>query len=169
MKKILFICQGNIERSVTAKVVLEKILKDNNLDTEFVVDSKGLQGSMGTKPTEHSNISGYPDLYLGAKPILDELGIDIVNHISMPVTQEDINSSNLVIAMDKKLLDEFDNSLMKQFPESKEKFFLFTNLYGNTVGLEDSQYFTDEVMHRESITTIYKTLNTHWKELLKMI
>lgn len=166
MKKILFICLGNIERSPAAQVVMEQILKNNGLDNEYTVESKGLQGTMGTKPPQHSNISEYPDLYAAAKPALDEFDINIVDHVSKMATKEDIDSADVVIAMDKKLLDEFDNSLMKQFPEGANKFHVFSELYGETEGLDDPQYFTDESKHREIISTIYNTLQKEWKVIL---
>ena len=49
--KVLFVCMGNICRSPTAEGVFSKIIKDNNLDHHFKVDSAGTHAyHVGEKP-----------------------------------------------------------------------------------------------------------------------
>ena len=42
MKKILFVCLGNICRSSTAEGVMLHLLKEAGLEKEFVIDSAGI-------------------------------------------------------------------------------------------------------------------------------
>ena len=42
MKKILFVCLGNICRSSTAEGVMLHLLKEAGLEEEFVIDSAGI-------------------------------------------------------------------------------------------------------------------------------
>lgn len=55
MKKILFVCTGNICRSPTADAVLRHKLAAAGLTTEFLVDSAGTHGyHIGEAPDERS-------------------------------------------------------------------------------------------------------------------
>ena len=42
MKKILFVCLGNICRSSTAEGVMLHLIKEAGLENEFVIDSAGI-------------------------------------------------------------------------------------------------------------------------------
>ena len=42
MKKILFVCLGNICRSSTAEGVMLHLIKEAGLEKEFVIDSAGI-------------------------------------------------------------------------------------------------------------------------------
>ena len=41
MKKIMFVCLGNICRSPLARVIMEDIIKKNNKTNDFLIDSSG--------------------------------------------------------------------------------------------------------------------------------
>ena len=45
MKKILFVCLGNICRSSTAEGVMLHLIKEAGLEEEFVIDSAGVLSS----------------------------------------------------------------------------------------------------------------------------
>ena len=42
MKKILFVCLGNICRSPMAEAVMRKLIKEKGLESEYEIDSAGL-------------------------------------------------------------------------------------------------------------------------------
>jgi protein-tyrosine phosphatase len=44
MKKVLFVCLGNICRSPVAEGIFKKLIKDRDLDKEFIIDSAGTIG-----------------------------------------------------------------------------------------------------------------------------
>ncbi len=41
MKKIIFVCMGNICRSPMAETIMKKFVKDKGLEEEFFIDSAG--------------------------------------------------------------------------------------------------------------------------------
>ena len=60
MKKlIVFVCNGNIYRSVIAEKYLAKALEQRHLHHRFSVASYGLQGTMKTDPPRHLQLQKY--------------------------------------------------------------------------------------------------------------
>ena len=98
MKKILFICFGNMCRSPMAEYLCRKIYKD-----KFEVDSAGL--------IKNKRISQ------GTLQILKEMGIDASNHKPKVVNKEMMKKFDLIIAMDSYVFNE----LTKIAPELKNK------------------------------------------------
>lgn len=89
MKKILFVCLGNICRSPLAEGVAHKHIADMKLAVE--VDSAGTSDwHQGEHPCDNS-IS-----------VAREHGVDIAKQRSRPITKEDIDTFDHVVAMDEK-------------------------------------------------------------------
>ena len=88
MKKILFVCLGNICRSSTAEGVMLHLIKEAGLEKEFVIDSAGIlsyhQGEL-------------PDSRMRAHAI--RRGYELT-HRSRPVQTEDFYNFDLIIGMD---------------------------------------------------------------------
>lgn len=89
MKRILFVCLGNICRSVTAEEIMRKMIKDRGLESDFEIDSAGLldyhQGELADRRMrEHASHRGY-----------------ILQHRSRPICVEDFTRFDLVLGMDK--------------------------------------------------------------------
>ncbi len=87
MKKILFVCLGNICRSPLAEGVAQNILEKEGLN--LVVGSAGTSNwHEGEAPCDHSiNIARQND-------------VDISKQRSRPITKQDIEDFDYVIAMD---------------------------------------------------------------------
>ncbi|HEX8993877.1 MAG TPA: HIT domain-containing protein [Candidatus Paceibacterota bacterium] len=85
-RKILFVCTGNVFRSMSAEYALRKYIEDNNI-TDLEVASAGTRG--GTH-------QGVDSAVLEA---LRSHGIDASAHVSRPVTKEMLEESDVVIAM----------------------------------------------------------------------
>lgn len=170
MKKlIVFVCKGNIHRSVIAAACLEQILKAHGLDSEFQVDSFGLQGTKGTKLPKYKKLSDYPKEWAAAKPVLQELDIDISQHISQPISAEAIEKANVVIAIDKKVYSGLDNSLTKQFPNHLSKVHLFLELTPKHEVIKDPSGSGDKRLHREIIENIYSSLSNNFRIILNWV
>lgn len=97
MKKVLFVCLGNICRSPGAEGILKKILKDNNLNEKIVVDSAGTIGyHEGELPDERMRVlaasKGYELDHLARKfePLIDFEKFDYI------ITMDDENYSDLL-------------------------------------------------------------------------
>jgi len=87
MKKILFVCLGNICRSSLAEGVAKAKIKKHNLS--ILVESAGL--------SRHHN--GEPPCQISQQLALKNK-IDISNQISQHISEFDLKSFDLIVAMD---------------------------------------------------------------------
>lgn len=92
MVKILFICHGNICRSVSAQYILEELLRRQGI-TGVVVDSAG------TSREEIGN-----EIYPPMKAALLRMGVPIGNHRARQMGVADYKSYDLLIGMDRENL-----------------------------------------------------------------
>ena len=88
MKRILFICLGNICRSCTAQTILQHIVDTEGLTDQFHIDSAGIldyhEGEMAdSRMRKHAARRGYE-----------------ITHRSRPVRPEDFLQFDYVIGMD---------------------------------------------------------------------
>ena len=117
MKKILFVCLGNICRSSTAEGVMLHLIKEAGLEKEFVIDSAGIlsyhQGELpDSRMRAHAARRGYQLI-----------------HRSRPVRTEDFYNFDLIIGMDDRNIDD----LKRKAPdlESVEKIHQMTEYSQN--------------------------------------
>lgn len=168
MKKlIIFICNGNVERSVVAAQCLRNILKEKKVDSKFAIDSYGLQGTRGTAVPKHKHLSEYPIEWKAAKPVLEKLRISIRKHSFQKITPAVMRRADAVIAMDDRVYSREKNSLAKQFPKYKAKFHRFSELTENNKVVEDPAGNGSEKLHKEIIENIYSTLSKKYKDILE--
>ena len=88
MTSVLFICLGNICRSVTAEEVFRTFVKRAGREKDFEIDSAGLidyhQGELAdSRMRQHASAHGYR-----------------LTHRSRPVTAADFRRFDLIVAMD---------------------------------------------------------------------
>jgi len=99
-KKILFVCLGNICRSPAAEGVFLNLIRKNNLQDQFFVDSAGTGGwHVGHQADERMRIAAR------------KRGINIES-ISRKITLDDLRIFDLILTMDNQNLLEI-NSLAK--------------------------------------------------------
>ena len=89
MVKVLFVCLGNICRSPTAEGMFRKILEDNALVDDIMIDSAG---------THAYHLDQPPDLR--AQEAASRRGIDISALRGRRATEQDIEEFDYVLAMD---------------------------------------------------------------------
>jgi protein-tyrosine phosphatase len=94
MKKILFVCLGNICRSSTAEGVMLHLIEEAGLEKEFVIDSAGIlsyhQGELpDSRMRAHAARRGYQ-----------------LVHRSRPVRTEDFYNFDLIIGMDDRNIED---------------------------------------------------------------
>lgn len=104
-KFVLFVCTGNSCRSVMAEGLFKKIMKER-LDID--VSSAGTSALFGFVPSRET------------VELLSEEGIDFSAHLSMPLTDEMIKKSDLILAMGNRHID----SILERAPEAKNKTYL---------------------------------------------
>ena len=89
MKRILFVCHGNICRSPMAEFVMKDLVKKAGLASKFHIESAA---------TSREEI-GNP-VYPPARRKLAEHGISCTNHAARQLTKEDYDQYDSLIAMD---------------------------------------------------------------------
>ena len=106
-KIVLFICTGNSCRSVMAKALLEKRLKEKNrLDVEVL--SAGIMMLGGLSATDE------------VKGLLAGEGIDVSAHRSQRVTSTMIKKSDIILVME----ELHEKRILQLAPEAKNRLFL---------------------------------------------
>ncbi len=94
MKKILFICYGNICRSPMAEFIFKKLVKERGLDGNFHIES------VATSREEIGN-----DIYYLAKQKLKEKGVPFTAHRARQLRIDDYDNFDYLIGMEKYNID----------------------------------------------------------------
>ena len=89
MKKIIFVCIGNICRSPAAEYICKKLLKQKELDNMFEVISRA------TSYEESGN-----DIYPPMKAELRRQGISFSSHTATRITKNDYESADYIFYME---------------------------------------------------------------------
>lgn len=117
MKRICFICLGNICRSTMAEFLFKKLIQDKNLQDEFLVESRGTS----------NEVEGW-GVYEGTAKILDTYGIDYSAKQSTPLLKSDADKFDYFICMDnsnvtntKKIIPTATHKISKLLDYTAEK------------------------------------------------
>lgn len=90
MKKILFVCTGNICRSPTAEAIANHKAKQLGLMDDFIFDSAGIEAyHVGESPDSRSVSSGMKH------------GVSFADILARKITKKDFADFDLVMAMDR--------------------------------------------------------------------
>ena len=105
MKKILFVCLGNICRSSSAEEVMRTLIRKEGLEREIEVDSAGIlsyhQGELpDSRMRMHASRRGYN-----------------LTHRSRPVCTDDFYHFDMIIGMDDRNIED----LIERAPDSDDR------------------------------------------------
>lgn len=89
MKRVLFVCHGNICRSVMAEMVLRHMVEEAGLSGEYVI------ASCATSTEEIGN-----DIYPPAKRCLAAHGVPYTRHAARQMTRQDFDRYDHIYCMD---------------------------------------------------------------------
>ena len=89
MKKILFVCHGNICRSTMAEYVMKKMVRDARLEDQFEI------ASAATSREEIGN-----GVHHGTRRKLAEVGVPCGEHRAVQITKKDYENYDFIIGMD---------------------------------------------------------------------
>jgi len=139
MKKICFVCLGNICRSPMAEFVFKDLVNKNGLMKEFIIESRG------TSSNEKGN-----DMYYLTKEKLSEKGIPFTLHKSTPLKKEDYDSFDYFIGMDMMNVQ----NMIKIFNGDREhKVFRFLDITTLRRDISDPWYTRDfEQTYKDIVT-----------------
>lgn len=91
MKKVLFVCLGNICRSPMAEMVFKDLVRKNGLENEFYIDSAA------TSSEEVGN-----GMHYGTVQKLRKEGITFTDHRARRITKEDYEKFDYIIGMEER-------------------------------------------------------------------
>lgn len=127
MIKILFVCHGNICRSPMAEFLLKDLVKKNNKENEFYIESAA------TSSEEIGN-----GVHWGTKNILNSLGIDCSKKRARKIVLSDYQKFDYIIGM-----DEYNVMQMKHFFRKDDKINMLLEFTGISKGISDPWYTGD--------------------------
>lgn len=117
MKRVLFVCMGNICRSPTAEGIFRQLLQQERLEDRFEVDSAGTHGyHVGEPPDSRTQRAAA------------SRGYDLSQMRARKVAPQDLEYFDLILAMDKSNLD---NLRRMCGPEKHHKLHLFMDFASN--------------------------------------
>ena len=124
MIKIIFVCHGNICRSVAAEYIAKKIIKERNIEHLYSIESKA------TSLEEIGN-----DIYPPMKYCLTRHNIQYQKHRASRINMRDVNESDYIYYMDNNNL----NNLIRMFNDN-DKFINITKYVDKYNYIEDPWY-----------------------------
>jgi protein-tyrosine phosphatase len=123
MKRILFVCHGNICRSPMAEFVMKHLVEQDGREAEFIIESAA------TSTEELGN-----DIHPGTRAKLDEEGIAYKRRGARQIIPEDYNEYDLLIGMD----EENIRNMKRCFcGDSAHKVFKLLSFCGKTRDVAD--------------------------------
>lgn len=148
MKKILFVCHGNICRSTMAEFVMKDMIKAKNVENQFDI------ASAATSIEEIGN-----PVYPPVRTLLASHGINCDGKTARQITKADYDYYDMIIAMDKNNLRSLHNLLGK---DTYHKISLLMDYTSHPRDVADPWYTRD-------FNATWRDVNEGCSNLLKLI
>ena len=159
MIKILFVCTGNVFRSMSAEYALKDWLKKNKIKG-FNVESSGTYGGPHQKPERE------------AIAIFSKIGIDVSEHKSRKITEKIVQHCDFIVAMStdhKEFIKEnfgLDVPLFNEIAYGKKTPLLDNCEVYPTLGAEDKEFIE---YNRKIVNYIIESMPYFAKNMNKFI
>lgn len=129
MKKVLFVCLGNICRSPMAEFIFKDMVRKKGLENDFLIASKG---------TNSYNEARNEDMHIDVKCILDKKNIHYQKHRSRQLKREDYEEFDYILGMESK---NIENILKIIGQDSKNKVFRLLDFTEEPRDIIDPWYY----------------------------
>ncbi len=153
MKRVLFVCLGNICRSPLAEGIFQNMVEEENLSDQIMCDSAGTSGwHIGESPDPRS------------EEVANRHGLSL-NHKGRKLTNSDLDTFDIIVAMDKsnyahiRTMQNFKNIDPSKLVMMRE----FDDM-GNGKDVPDPYYDADDGFQK-----VYEILSRSCKNLLEEI
>jgi protein-tyrosine-phosphatase len=176
---ILVVDRGNIQRSVVAQLVFQRIIKERGLEQRYRVISRGMQGAPASPEIPmHNNLRFYSAAngsagmeWENSEPTLRELGLleEFTKHKATVLNRKDLEEAILVISLDTPTVSDPTYGIEAQFKEFKGKVMLFTEMVGSGAGIADGYGSSDPKRHRQLILDVDRIARQGFDELLRRV
>lgn len=107
MKKIIFVCTGNICRSAMAHHYMQKRVKELGVQNDYLIDSCGIYATTGDRSTNNAII------------VMQKYGVLLGNHRATNIYDVNLSDYDLIICMTL----QHKQAIEYIFPEVKEKLY----------------------------------------------
>ncbi len=146
MIRICFVCLGNICRSTMAEYIMKDLVKKENLDKKFHIESRGVAADVGC------------DIHNGTKKMLDLNNIPYDKHYARQLNASDYEKFDYFIGMDKyNVLD------MKRIFKKDDKIYKLLDFTKKSKEIDDPWYTHNFNITYEEIYEGCKALLTFLK------
>ncbi|ATO46571.1 hypothetical protein C5L30_001042 [Companilactobacillus farciminis] len=126
MKKIIFVCLGNICRSPMAEMMMQNLIEQEGLSDQITVASRS---------TSTYEIGNPP--HPGAIAELKDKKIPIIHHRAQQITRQDFDEADVIIGMDQQNIVNLQNMAPAA---DRNKIHLAYEALGQTKVIEDPWY-----------------------------
>lgn len=156
MKRIMFVCHGNICRSPMAEFILKRMVKKSGAEKNFVIESSA------TSTEEIWDGIGNP-VYPPAKEELAKHGVSCEGKHAVQLVRSDYDKYDLIICMDSK---NIQNALHILGGDSCGKVKKLLSYTGSTGDVSDPWYSGD---FRKAYDDIFQGCSSLMKELIEKL
>ena len=122
MRKIMFVCTGNICRSAMAEYLLKDKLEKAGLSDKVLVCSSGISAYDGDIPT-----------YEAISVMKNNYGIDMTMHRATPIRMADVQDMDLILCM----TNSHANTLKMMYPDISNRIFVLKEYVDNGHDITD--------------------------------
>lgn len=150
-KMVLFVCYGNIARSLMAEGYLTKMISENKLKIQ--VSSAGLN-ALGLPPTKET------------LEIMKKELIYLPNHTAMQLTKDLLEQAGLVLTME----EIHKKAILFYYPQFKDKVFTLKEFAGENENLDiQDPYGKDIKVYEARYKEIKSAINKSFNKIVEFL